>query len=93
MKTVARTNITEVKNMRGKEDTEDVILDNMVGGNVNVDGDKSKLVNFWGQAVSKKEVRAYEKCKKRGDVVGMRKVLEVPKGKTMPGFEYLGNGK
>ena len=94
MKTAARANTTEVKSMYDEEDTGDLVLDHKVGGNVNVDGDKSKdaLVNFWGQAVSKKEVRAYEKCKKRGDIAGMRKVLEVPKGKVMPGFEELGNG-
>jgi ABC-type multidrug transport system ATPase subunit len=87
MKAVAR------KKKYEKEDTEDLVLDK-AGGNVNVDGDKYKdaTVNFWGQTVSKKEARAYEKCKKKGDVAGMRKVLQVPKGKVMPGFEELGNG-
>lgn len=88
MKTVAR------KNMYEMEDTpEDLVLDK-AGGNVNVDVDKCKdaMLNFWGQAVSNKEARSYEKCKKKGDVAGMRKVLQVPKGKVMPGFEELGNG-
>ena len=77
-----------------KEETEDKVLDK-AGGNTNADGDKYKdaTVNFWGATVSKKEARAYEKCKKKGDVAGMRKVLQVPNGKVMPGFEELGDGK
>eukprot|EP00977_Amphora_coffeiformis_P023818 scaffold14477_cov164-Amphora_coffeaeformis.AAC.2 len=63
-----------------KEETEDKVLDK-AGGNTNADGDKYKdaTVNFWGATVSKKEARAYEKCKKKGDVAGMRKVLQIPK--------------
>jgi len=36
------------------------------GGNLNANGDKYKdaTVNFWGQTVSKKEARQYEKAKK-----------------------------
>ena len=64
------------------------------GGNVNANGDKYKdaTTNFWGATVSKKEARAYEKAKKKGDVAAMRKILQIPKGKTMPGYEELGNG-
>ncbi|KAG7356086.1 ABC transporter ATP-binding protein [Nitzschia inconspicua] len=66
-----------------------------VGGNVNANGDKYKdaTVNFWGATVSKKEARNYEKAKKKGDVAAMRKVLQIPNGKVMPGFEELGDGK
>lgn len=66
-----------------------------VGGNMNANGDKYKdaTVNFWGATVSKKDARAYEKSKKKGDVAGMRKILQVPPGKVMPGYEELGDGK
>jgi excinuclease UvrABC nuclease subunit len=65
------------------------------GGNMNANGDKYKdaTVNFWGATVSKKDARAYEKAKKKGDVAAMRKVLQVPPGKVMPGYEELGDGK
>mmetsp|Transcript_27708 Transcript_27708/g.65060 ORF Transcript_27708/g.65060 Transcript_27708/m.65060 type:complete len:744 (+) Transcript_27708:164-2395(+) len=65
------------------------------GGNMNANGDKYKdaTVNFWGATVSKKEARAYEKAKKKGNVEAMRKVLQVPPGKVMPGYEELGDGK
>jgi ATPase subunit of ABC transporter with duplicated ATPase domains len=77
-----------------KELEQDEVLDK-AGGNMNANGDKYKdaTINFWGATVSKKEARAYEKCKKKGDVPGMRKVLGVPIGKVMPGFEELGDGK
>jgi elongation factor 3 len=66
-----------------------------VGGNANSNGDKYKdaTVNFWGATVSKKEARQYEKAKKKGDIAGMRKILQVPAGKVMPGYEELGDGK
>lgn len=88
MKAVAR------KKKYEKEESTDVVLDK-AGGNMNVGGDKYKdaTVNFWGQTVSKKEARQYEKAKKKGDVPGMRKVLQIPPGKIMPGFEELGDGK
>lgn len=65
------------------------------GGNMNSDGDKYKdaTVNFWGATVSKKEARQYEKAKKKGDVKTMRKVLQIPPGKVMPGHEELSEGK
>lgn len=65
------------------------------GGNLNSNGDKYKdaTINFWGATVSKKEARAYEKAKKKGNVDAMRKVLQIPMGKVMPGFEELGDGK
>lgn len=65
------------------------------GGNMNSNGDKYKdaTVNFWGATVSKKEARAYEKAKKKGNVEAMRKVLQIPMGKVMPGYEELGDGK
>lgn len=49
------------------------------GGNANANGDKYKdaTVNFWGQTVSKKDARAYEKAKKKADVSAMRKILQV----------------
>lgn len=88
MKAVAR------KKKYEKEDEADVVLDK-AGGNTNTDGDKYKdaTVNFWGQTVSKKEARQYEKAKKKGDVATMRKILQIPAGKVMPGQEALGDGK
>lgn len=65
------------------------------GGNMNSSGDKAfkdATINFWGKTVSKKDARNYQKAKKNGDIDGMRKYLEVPKGKIMPGFEELGDG-
>lgn len=64
------------------------------GGNVNANADKYKdaTTNFWGQTVSKKEARQYDKAKKKGDVAVMRKILQIPQGKVMPGYEELGNG-
>jgi len=88
MKAVARK-----KKYEKELDTEEVL--EKAGGNVNAAGDKYKdaTVNFWGQTVSKKEARQYEKAKKKGDVAAMRKVLQVPAGKIMPGYEELGDGK
>ena len=88
MKAVAR------KKKYEKEAGSDEVLDK-AGGNVNTAGDKAfkdATINFWGKTVSKKDARNYQKAKKNGDVEGMRKVLEIPKGKVMPGFEELGNG-
>lgn len=87
MKAVAR------KKKYEKEADGEEILDK-AGGNVNSNGDKYKdaTVNFWGQTVSKKEARQYEKSKKKGDVAAMRKILQVPNGKVMPGMEELGDG-
>ena len=42
--------------------------------------------------MAKKEIRNYDKAKKKGDVALMRKILQVPQGKIMPGFEELGDG-
>ncbi len=88
MKAVARKKVYE-KEAEGEE-----LLDK-VGGNVNANGDKYKdaTTNFWGQTVSKKEARAYEKAKKKGNVAQMRKILQIPPGKVMPGYEELGDGK
>jgi elongation factor 3 len=87
MKAVARKKKIE-KELEGEE-----ILDK-VGGNVNSNGDKYKdaTINFWGATVSKKDVRNFEKAKKKGDVAAMRKILCIPVGKVMPGHEALGNG-
>lgn len=76
-----------------KELAGDEVLDK-AGGNANANGDKYKdaTINFWGATVSKKEARQYERAKKKGDVEAMRKVLQIPNGKVMPGFEELGNG-
>lgn len=88
MKAVAKKKTYE-KEVEGEE-----LLD-LKGGNVNANGDKYKdaATNFWGKALSKKEAPAYEKAKKKGDVKKMREQLQVPKGKVMPGFEELGDGK
>ena len=87
MKAVARKKTFE------KELENDELLEK-VGGNVNASGDKYKdaTTNFWGATVSKKEARQYEKAKKKGDVPAMRKILQIPNGKVMPGYEELGNG-
>ena len=87
MKAVAR------KKKQAKEESDEQVLEK-AGGNTNTDGDRYKdaTVNFWGQTVSKKEARSYEKAKKKGDVETMRKVLQIPKGKIMPGYEELGDG-
>ena len=88
MKAVARKK--EVK----KEKSEDQRKEN-AGGNTNADGDKYKdaTTNFWGQTVSKKDARQYDKAKKKGDVALMRKILLIPNGKVMPGYEELGDGE
>ena len=77
-----------------KEDSGDTKVEK-AGGNTNADGDKYKdaTTNFWGQTVSKKEARQYDKAKKKGDVTLMRKILQIPNGKVMPGQEELGDGK
>jgi len=83
-----------VKKTYEKEVTVDAAVEN-AGGNANVDGDKYKdaSTNFWGKALSKKEERNFGKAKKKGDVEAMRKILAVPMGKLMPGYEELGDGK
>lgn len=88
MKAVAKKKTYE-KEVEGEE-----LLDK-VGGNVNANGDKYKdaTTNFWGQTVSKKETRNYNKAKKKGDVATMREILQIPKNKVMPGYEELGDGK
>lgn len=88
MKAVAKKKVFQ------KEESEDKILEK-AGGNTNSDGDKYKdaTTNFWGQTVSKKEARQYDKAKKKGDVASMRKILQIPMGKVMPGQEELGDGK
>jgi elongation factor 3 len=76
-----------------KELEGDALLEK-AGGNLNTDGDKYKdaVTNFWGKAVSKKEARQFDKAKKKGDVELMRKILQIPNGKVMPGHESLGDG-
>lgn len=100
--TLAISGISEEREMKAvarrkkfeKEAGADEVLEK-AGGNLNADGDKYKdaTVNFWGQTVSKKEARQYEKAKKKRDVGTMRKILQIPVGKVMPGFEELGDGK
>lgn len=77
-----------------KEETEDKKLES-AGGNTNANGDKylDATTNFWGATVSKKEARNYDKARKKGDVVLMRKILQIPMNKVMPGHEQLGDGK
>ena len=48
--------------------------------------------DFWGKSLSKKDARSYEKAAKKRDVALMRKILQVPKGKVMPGAPELGDG-
>ena len=88
MKAVAR------KKKFDKELDTDAVLEK-AGGNVNANADKYKdaTTNFWGQTVSKKDARQYDKAKKKGDVALMRKILQIPAGKIMPGYEELGDGK
>jgi len=87
MKAIAR------KKKFDKELDNDEVLEK-AGGNKNINADKCKdaTTDFWGQTVSKKEARQYDKAKKKGDVALMRKILQIPAGKVMPGFEELGNG-
>ena len=49
--------------------------------------------DFWGKSLSKKDARSYEKAAKKRDVALMRKILQVPKGKTMPGAPELGSAR
>merc|ERR1719199_43447 len=88
MKAVAR------KKKFDKEETGDEKVEK-AGGNTNADGDKYKdaAQNFWGQSLAKKEARNFSKAQKKGDVAAMRKILQVPDGKIMPGYENLGDGK
>jgi elongation factor 3 len=93
------SNEREMKAFARKKKYEQEVDSNEVldkaGGNVNIAGDKAfkdATINFWGKTVSKKDARNYEKAKKKGDIDGMRKVLDIPKGKIMPGFEELGDG-
>ena len=87
MKAVAR------KKKYDKELDTDEVLEK-AGGNVNSNADKYKdaQLDFWGKTVSKKDARKYDKAKKKGNVAEMRKILQIPNGKVMPGFEELGNG-
>lgn len=39
--------------------------------------------------VSKKDLRSYDKAKKKGDIKTMRRILQIPIGKIMPGYEDL----
>jgi elongation factor 3 len=88
MKAVAR------KKKYEKEESKDEVLDKS-GGNTNANGDKYKdaHLNFWGASVSNKDARSFVKAKKKGDVPLMRKILQIPNGKVMPGHEALGDGK
>lgn len=87
MKAIARK-----KKYEKEADAEELL--EKAGGNVNSNANKYKdaTVNFWGQTVSKKEARQYEKAKKKGDVATMRKILQIPMNKVMPGHEELGDG-
>ena len=64
MKAIAR------KKKFAKELDNDEVLEK-AGGNKNANGDKYKdaTTNFWGQTVSKKEARNYDKAKKKGDLI------------------------
>lgn len=82
------------KKVYEKEDEGDVQIEK-AGGNLNADGDKYRdaKTDFWGKSLAKKDVRKFEKAQKKGDVAAMRKILLIPVGKVMPGFESLGDGK
>lgn len=85
--------VAKKKKFAKELDNEEVI--EKAGGNLNTSGDKYKdaTINFWGKTVSKKEARNFDKAKKKGDVETMRKILQIPFGKVMPGHEELGDGK
>lgn len=85
--------VAKKKKIAKELDTDEVL--EMAGGNANSCGNKYKdaTINFWGKTVSKKEARNFDKAKKKGDVESMRKILQVPMGKIMPGHEELGDGK
>jgi ABC-type multidrug transport system ATPase subunit len=85
--------VAKKKKFEKELDTHEVL--EKAGGNLNANGDRYKdaTTNFWGQTVSKKEARGYDKAKKKGDVAQMRKILQIPMGKVMPGYEELGDGK
>eukprot|EP00934_Nitzschia_sp_Nitz4_P009110 Nitzschia sp. Nitz4//scaffold62_size106224//86487//90411//NITZ4_004369-RA/size106224-processed-gene-0.39-mRNA-1//1//CDS//3329555895//9100//frame0 len=86
MKAVARK-----KKFEKELDTDEVL--DKAGGNANASVSyKDATINFWGKNVSKKEARNYEKAKKKSDVATMRKILQIPPGKVMPGYEELGDG-
>jgi len=61
-------------------------------GSVNEEVKYTVPKDFWGKILSKKDTRAYEKAAKKRDVALMRKILQVPKGKVMPGAPELGDG-
>ena len=48
--------------------------------------------DFWGKNLSKKDIRTWAKKVAKRDYPAMRKLLGVPKGKTMPGMPELGDG-
>jgi elongation factor 3 len=77
-----------------KELDNDEVLEKS-GGNTNSNANKYKdaTTDFWGKSVSKKDARKFDKAKKKGSVAEMRKILQIPKGKIMPGQEELGDGK
>jgi len=87
MKAVAR------KKKYDKELDNDEVVEK-AGGNMNSNADRYKnaTTDFWGKTVSKKDARKYDKAKKKGNVADMRKILQIPQGKVMPGFEELGDG-
>merc|ERR1712224_1118419 len=82
------TKVKRCKNSLGDE------LPESSGGNVNSNRDKCQgaKTNFWGKMVSKKDLRTYDKAKKKGDVKTMRRILQIPVGKVMPGYEDLADG-
>ncbi|KAL3936082.1 MAG: hypothetical protein SGBAC_008524 [Bacillariaceae sp.] len=87
MKAVARK-----KKYEKELDTDEVL--EKAGGNMNSNADRYKdaTTDFWGKTVSKKDARKYDKAKKKGNIAEMRKILGVPNGKVMPGYEELGDG-
>jgi len=80
----------KTKKKRNNEEFGDELLQT-TGGNVNSNSDKylAARTNFWGKMVSKKDLRSYDKAKKKGDIKTMRRILQIPIGKIMPGYEEL----
>ena len=61
-------------------------------GSINEEVKYANPKDFWGKNLSKKDIRTWAKKVAKRDYPAMRKLLGVPKGKTMPGMPELGDG-
>ena len=61
-------------------------------GSINEEVKYQNPKDFWGKNLSKKDIRTWAKKVAKRDYPAMRKLLGVPKGKTMPGMPELGDG-